>query len=214
MNDKKMVWGMSAVLLILAVFAFNRSSCAQQKNEPAAQNETVALKEQVAQLNGRIAQLEAQLANKSSVGAVPIGIDDEWDPFVQINAMNHMMNRMMGPMMAMDSFNPRIDIKEDGNHYVISMDIPGMNKDNIEVKVENQNLLVSGERSTDTEEKNQGGKVYRHERSFGHFMRAVPLPKDAKINEVDAQYTNGVLTIKVGRAVKDVKPSGQKIVVK
>lgn len=219
MNNKQAVWGISILLLILGFFAFNRSSCAQQKQEPAAINETEALKQQVAQLSQRITQLEGQLSNK---GAQPnqmanMPVDDDWDPFASMNAMNQMMNRMMAPMgsmMSMDAFNPRIDIKEDGNHYVITMDIPGMDKDNIDVKVENGNLLVSGERSTDTEDKNQGGKVYRHERSFGHFMRAVPLPKDAKTEDVDASYSNGVLTIKVGRDIKNMKPTGQKILVK
>lgn len=224
MNDKKMVWGISVVLLALGFLVFNRSSCAQQKNDAKIQqSETAALKEEIAKLNGRIATLEAQLAGQpAGVGAAVPGTapvtDDEWDPFAQMNAMNQMMAgmmpAMMGPMMSMDTFNPRIDIKEDGSHYVISMDIPGMDKDKIDVKVENQNLIVSGERSTETQEKAQSGKVYRHERSFGHFMRVVPLPKDARTDDVDAAYANGVLTIKVGRLVKDNKPAGQKITVK
>ncbi len=208
MNDKKMVWAVAVVLVVLGIFAFNRASCAQQKAEVKGQGETEQLKEQIARLNARIAQLEHQKNYEADA------FDDDWDPFAQMNMMQRAMSRMMGPMMLSSAYDPHIDIKEAGNQYVITMDIPGMDKDNIEVKVENQNLIISGERKSETQEKDEGGKIYRHERSFGHFMRAIPLPKDAKTDLVDAQYTNGVLTIKVGREVKADKPAGQKIQVK
>ncbi len=180
------------------------------------QNETAALKQQVAQLNDRIDQLEKQLAEKN--GAQTPVQPDEYDPFAEMNAMQSMMNRMfqqsMGDTGGMpgDFFNPRTDIKESPKEYTITMDIPGMDKSNINVKVENQNLVVSGERSSETKE-DRVGKVYRHERSFGHFMRVVPLPEDAKTDGVDAQYNNGVLTVKVARGPAS-KPSAQKITVK
>jgi HSP20 family molecular chaperone IbpA len=167
------------------------------------------LKQQIQALNDRINQLEKQLASKQTqaasgqAGLSPaIYMQQSWDPFAELDLMHRMA----------DAFNPRVDIKESPKEYTITMDIPGMNKDNINVKVEEHNLIVSGERSTENEE-SQPGKFFRQERSFGNFMRVVALPEDAKEDAVDAAYNNGVLTIKVGRTANP-KPAAQKIKVK
>lgn len=195
-------------------------------HQAAYADDTAALKQQIRQLNARIEHLEQQLAQKQHSTQTHQGTAPFWsqspfdnDPFMEMEQMQRSMNQMFQESFApmhngqyRTFFNPRIDIKESSEQYTITMDIPGMDKDKIDVKVENHNLIVSGERSSENTEDKQG-KTYRHERSFGHFMRVVPLPQDAKTDTVDAQYNNGVLTVKVARG-KDTKPTAQKITVK
>ena len=112
------------------------------------------------------------------------------------------------------SFAPDYDVKATDKAYLISFDMPGMDKAKINVEVKNGTILVSGERSSETKE-DQGGKFYRQERSFGYFSRSIPLPEDARPESLVAKYDNGVLllTIEKKDAGKKVLPQ-QKIEVK
>ncbi len=200
---------------IVTIFVFGNFFITQAPAYAAtAQDETAMLKQQIQQLQARVNQLEKQSTQEHRG---PSRSFDQWDPFAEMDLIQRSMNRLFADSFAggaPEFFNPRIDIKDTPNEYIITMDIPGMNKDNIEVKVENRQLLVSGERNSDTKE-DHAGKFYRHERSFGHFMRAVPLPEDALTNKVDASYNNGVLVVKVGRSDKaKPAPAPQKITVK
>jgi HSP20 family protein len=202
----------SGLVLAASVGAQNFSG----NNKPG--DDTAALKQQVQRLNDRIEQLERQLGQRQKPSSPVV---DEWDPFSEMDLMQRSMNRLFEdsfsrmPVSHMaDFFNPRLDIKETPQQYLITMDIPGMDKENIDIKVQGHNLIVSGERSSEVNEDNPG-KFARHERSFGHFMRGIPLPQDALTDQVDAQYANGVLTIKVGRSKGTNKQAtGQKITVK
>ncbi len=170
-----------------------------------AADDVQALKAQITQLNARIAQLEGQLAQKNN--SVPV---DLWDPFEQ---MDLMQQRIMNMADRMDRFDPRIDIKESPKQYIITMDIPGMDKNNIEVNVKEHHLIISGERNNFSEE-DKKGRYFRQERSFGHFVRALPLPEDVDESNIDAQYDKGVLTVTLNRLAKTVKSQTQKIPVK
>ncbi|RJP27386.1 MAG: Hsp20/alpha crystallin family protein [Candidatus Omnitrophota bacterium] len=140
---------------------------------------------------------------------------DEWKPFEEMKHMQQQLNKMFNesfgrgmrsqgflPSDKGSFFEPDIDIKEDKTHYMITMDLPGMDKDKISVEIKNKVLRVSGERETVLEE-NKGDKFFRQERSYGHFSRAIPLPDNIKENEVSADYKNGVLTIKVAKAITE-----------
>ncbi len=178
----------------------------------AAGDDDAALKEQITQLQNRVIELEKKLGQKHcprSQMAVA-DEDDAMDPFAQLDAMDRRMQMMMaqpflrpgfmnniGKMPAL-AFTPEYDIKSTDKAYVISFDMPGMDKDKINVEVKDGALVVSGERSSETKEE-QGGKVYRQQRSFGYFSRVIPLPEDAKPESVDAKYENGVLTLTVER---------------
>jgi len=162
-------------------------------------NETQDLKNQVQALQQRVDELQKQLANQSGQPVVqPAGVNmyDQWDPFEQMSMMEHQMNQVMKNNMI--DFNPREDIKQTPDAYIINMDIPGMEKDKINVEVKNGMLIVSGDRNSEVKE-NKPNQFYRQERSFGHFFRTMPLPDDAKTDSIEAQYNNGVLTVKILR---------------
>ena len=91
-------------------------------------------------------------------------------------------------------FNPSVDMKEEKDKYIINVEMPGMEKSAINVSVEGQQLLISGEKKTESEEKEEG-KYHRRERSYGYFKRAIQLPSNADENAINAEYKQGVLSI-------------------
>ena len=185
-------------------------------------DDTAQLKNQVQALQERVDQLEAQLADKQQAmpqaGPSGNGYVDQWaDPFTQMMLMRQQMERNMRQAQAfadIGTFNPRMDMKQMGKQYLITMDLPGMDKDKINVEVKKGMLIISGERHSETGD-NKNNQYYRQERSFGSFLQAIPLPEDAQTDQVEASYKNGVLTVTVARLKKEEKKwESQKITVK
>ena len=90
---------------------------------------------------------------------------------------------------------PEIDVFEKDNRLVTKIDLPGMKKEDVKGEVTDGQLAISGERKREAEEK--GEEFYRCEREYGSFCRAVPLPEGAKIEDVKATFTDGVLEVSV-----------------
>jgi HSP20 family protein len=88
---------------------------------------------------------------------------------------------------------PAVDVHEDKSNVVVQAEIPGMKKEELEVYMSGENLIIAGERKSETEEKSAG--MYRSERYFGHFHRSIPLPSAVDGNKIDARYKDGVLTV-------------------
>lgn len=90
---------------------------------------------------------------------------------------------------------PRIDVFERENCLVTKVDLPGLKKEEVKVEVSNGYLSISGERKSETEEKKDN--IYRRERAYGSFYRAVPLPEGATLENVKATFNDGVLEVSV-----------------
>jgi HSP20 family protein len=93
------------------------------------------------------------------------------------------------------SWSPEIDVFEKDNRLITKIDLPGMKKEDVKVEVTDGHLAISGERKTETEEKKDN--VYRCEREYGSFYRAVPLPEGVKLEDVKATFADGVLEVSV-----------------
>ncbi len=96
------------------------------------------------------------------------------------------------------AFSPSMDIAETDKGYLFKFDIPGLEKDQINVEVREGILYVSGER---TRQEKSDGEFLRYERVYGKFERAVTLPADADAESVRAKYKNGVLELVIGKSV-------------
>ena len=157
----------------------------------------------------------------------PFSLDSRWesrDPFEEMERIQQRMNRLFresfnrgsfgksfAPLHSTGYFEPDADLRETAEHYLLKIDLPGMDKDKINVEVKGSYLTVSGERKIENEESGNQG-FYRIERSFGAFSRTVPLPADADPNDVTAEYHNGVLTVKVAKLKSsDANPAGSTI---
>jgi len=92
---------------------------------------------------------------------------------------------------------PAVDIKEEGERYLIEVDIPGVETKDIEVSVENSVLTVKGERNF--EKAAEGNHYQRIERVHGSFYRQFTLPETADVDQVTAIGKNGVLQISIAK---------------
>ena len=90
---------------------------------------------------------------------------------------------------------PRVDIKEEGNRFVILADIPGVDPSDIEVNMDKGILSIKGERKSET--KSESEKLTRVERSYGSFYRRFALPDSANPEGISATGKHGVLEISI-----------------
>ncbi|MCB0343122.1 MAG: Hsp20/alpha crystallin family protein [Pseudobdellovibrionaceae bacterium] len=90
-------------------------------------------------------------------------------------------------------FNPAVDIEELPNQYLVTLDIPGLNREDIKVEVKDNTLSISGERKREEKEEKPG--YTRYERSHGTFERRFTLPETVSGKEVSAKYEDGVLKV-------------------
>jgi HSP20 family protein len=104
-----------------------------------------------------------------------------------------------------------MDVSETDNQYAISIEIPGANKDELHVNVEDGVLTVSTEKKEEHTEKTS--KFHRMERSYGRVQRSLRLPDDADADKIDASYTDGVLKITIPKS-ETVESRGKRIPIK
>ena len=92
-------------------------------------------------------------------------------------------------------WSPHIEVFERGGKLVIQADLPGMKREDIHVRVEENEVIIQGERRQD-QTNNQGG-YYRSERSYGVFYRTIPLPEGTNAESANASFHGGVLEIEL-----------------
>jgi HSP20 family protein len=90
---------------------------------------------------------------------------------------------------------PAIEVSQDGNKYKVHAELPGLEPKDVKVEVDNDMLVIQGERRFEHQEKNGG--VQRTERQYGVFHRSIPLPEGAKVDQAQAKFNNGVLEIEI-----------------
>lgn len=98
---------------------------------------------------------------------------------------------------------PAFDVYEEKDNFIVKAELPGMKRDDINVSLHDGNLLISGERQSET--KTEGTEVYRSERFFGKFQRAVALPATVAADKVKAAYKDGILTVTLPKS-EEAKP--------
>ncbi len=103
---------------------------------------------------------------------------------------------------------PAVDIREEDNRYLLTADIPGVNRDDVEITLEEGVLTVKGERKTETEVTETGYR--RRERSYGTFLRQFTLPDTVDASNISASAEDGVLKITIP---KQEKPEARKITI-
>lgn len=98
---------------------------------------------------------------------------------------------------------PALDAHEDKDKFTVSLEVPGLKKEDIHVSVHDGVLTVSGERKNEKTVKE--GTVHRTERFYGKFSRSVSLPTAVSSDKVGAVYKDGILTIEIPKA-EEAKP--------
>ena len=120
-----------------------------------------------------------------------------YEPWSVLEQLRRDMDRMMGEDNAASASDwvPAVDIREDGDSFIITADLPGVKLEDIEVHAENGMLLIKGQRDIEKQEQREGYK--RIERSYGSFYRRFSLPDSADTDKIAAKSSNGVLSITI-----------------
>lgn len=92
---------------------------------------------------------------------------------------------------------PHVDIAANDKEYTVTVEVPGVDEDDIKLELVNNSLIVRGEKKQESER--QGSNYYRVERSYGSFQRVLSLPEDVNYDGVNAVFRKGVLSITLPR---------------
>jgi HSP20 family protein len=90
---------------------------------------------------------------------------------------------------------PALDVYEEKDDLVVKAELPGFDKDNVQVNLSDHTLVIKGEKKKEEETKKEN--YYRSERSYGTFVRTLRLPKDVQGDKVKATFKNGLLEIRM-----------------
>jgi len=135
---------------------------------------------------------------------------NKWDPFQEMQQMRGHIDNMFGDALGRfdrsprfsqlfdsENFNPSVDLEEKDDRFVVHVDLPGAENENINVKLDDQTLTITGTIDQKREEKDEKGKVLRRERRTGKFSRTLTLPAPVKSEGMKSRIENGVLEITI-----------------
>jgi HSP20 family protein len=138
----------------------------------------------------------------------------KWRPVRDIfnlqDEINRMMDQFISPELLENSemvypsqWHFNVDIAENKDDFVVTSELPGLKKDDINISFKEGTLIIEGERKEEKETKDVN--FHRLERRQGKFCRSFNLGPKVKVDKIDATYKDGLLTIKLPK-VEEVKP--------
>ncbi|HBZ69465.1 MAG TPA: hypothetical protein DEP35_06935 [Deltaproteobacteria bacterium] len=131
-----------------------------------------------------------------------------WDPFRALmgrGRLSRLMEEVFGERpFARGELVPALDLHEADNEYVVTVELPGVRKEDVSVEMTDGVLTVRGEKKSEREEK-KGERTRWVERSYGSFSRSFTLPANATPDRIDASYKDGILTLRIGKR-EETKP--------
>ena len=140
-----------------------------------------------------------------------------WDPFRELNALQGRLNRLFEEQyggreesLTTGAFVPPVDIYEDEHSIQLKLEVPGIEEKDLDIKVENNTLTVTGERKFEKEEKEEN--FHRVERRYGSFTRSFTLPQTVNTEDIQADYSQGVLKIRLAKRA-EAKPKQIKVTI-
>ena len=124
-----------------------------------------------------------------------------WEPARELDSLQSEVNRVFDAFFGSGTgtrarrWVPAMDLVETDDHLVLRADLPGLERDDVNIEVKDGMLTVSGERRADHEEKSEG--YYRVERAFGSFSRSMTLPEGIDAESIAADFDKGVLEVRI-----------------
>jgi len=97
---------------------------------------------------------------------------------------------------------PQVELFERGSNLVVRAELPGLSREDVDVEVDDDALVIRGERHNDVEDEHDG--YYRSERSYGSFFRAIPLPEGVDASSCNASFKDGVLEVTLPKPTPQV----------
>jgi len=143
-----------------------------------------------------------------------------WDPFADLLSFPDRLNQLLNQgthvsrgksneqSLTFANFIPPVDVMENDNNIMVQVELPGVREEDVEVRIENNMLTISGERRLENEE--QRDNFLRVERAYGRFYRSFTLPSNIDPENVKATFDNGILKITIPKR-EESKPKQIKI---
>jgi len=133
-----------------------------------------------------------------------------WNPFREMAEINERLNRAFGNQLltpehgnkdALVGFDwvPPVDILETTEEFQVKAQLPDVKREDIKIDVQDGVLSITGERKQEKEEQNK--KWHRVEQSYGSFLRTFSLPNNVDQSQIQAEYKDGILTLRLPKAV-------------
>src|SRR5437879_610717 len=140
---------------------------------------------------------------------------NRWEPARGATTVQEQLNRVLGDMLEragdeskLTPSAPAVDIFETEHQLVVKADLPDVNPQDLDIRVENNILTIRGERKFENEVNEEN--YLRVERSYGSFSRSFSLANSVKSDEIKADYQNGVLTLSIPKR-EEAKPKQIKV---
>ena len=140
----------------------------------------------------------------------------KWQPFRELENLLDLYHRPLGrgpqrehghEIMTAADWAPVVDIKETEIEYLIKAELPEVNKEDVNVTVNDGVLVIRGERSMEKEEGSKEGKFHRVERAYGSFARSFSVPDDVESEKIEAEQKEGMLYVHLPKQAKAPKKS-------
>lgn len=129
----------------------------------------------------------------------------KWSPKREMLSLNSLFDRMFEDFftpvgrseenLATWTWRPTVDIYDEGDHVVLKAELPGVEKNDIEIDVDGRVLTLQGKRSSDNEVKEEN--YYRRERVFGTFQRSFNLHEEVDPDKIKAEFKDGILILEI-----------------
>ena len=131
-----------------------------------------------------------------------------WDPFRDLVSMRRAMDRLMESSLTEDGdvtseWGLPLDVVEDENQYVVKASLPGVKADDLDITFNKGSLTIRGEIKDESE--TTQGQYHLRERRYGTFSRTITLPTTVKAEDIQADYHDGILELKMPKS-EEVKP--------
>jgi HSP20 family protein len=124
------------------------------------------------------------------------------NPFAFMRRVTDELDRAFGlrpefefPELYPRIWSPQIEVLERNNKFLVRVDLPGLKKENVKIEVSHEELTIEGERKIEKEEMEEG--LYRTERTYGTFIRRIPVPEHVRAEDAVATFKDGVLQIEM-----------------
>jgi HSP20 family protein len=119
-----------------------------------------------------------------------------WPAWPSLESIDRRLGRLFEPPFATEEtfgFSPPANLVEQDGEYLLTVELPGMKKEDVSVSVEEDYVVVKGEKQAEKEEK--GSRWHVVERSWGSFERSFPLPRTVQSDKVKAEFEDGILSV-------------------
>lgn len=123
--------------------------------------------------------------------------NSQWNPTLE---WEKEVEKIFDAFSKNNSWSPATEIVDEEKAFILSMDIPGINKENLDIEVKENKLFVSGERKQLERDERSG--VVRSEKRYGKFSRVFTLPQNVNAELIEARFENGVLEIALPKEEK------------